>query len=126
MRPIRRDLFLISYGLGWIMYGWGLIVQTPTDQRGLQLILRLAPLTTWAWLWITAGVIAIAGAVLRRRSRRWDDAGFIAAVVPPLVWSASNILAWIPEHVSPRGSSWLLMAAAAVVVAGGVETRDER
>jgi hypothetical protein len=125
-RILRREIFLALWGAGWITYGVSLLTQPPSDLRGLKLIVQVAPLCAWAWFWIPAGLITIAGAVLRRRHRVWDDIGFIAAAVPPLLWSVSYIISWFPEGNFPRGCTWLLMAGAAYAVAGGIETQEAR
>lgn len=123
---LRRELFLFLAGAGWITYGSSLITQEPTDLRGLQLVLHVAPLHCWAWVWIAAGLVAVTGSLRRRHHRIWDDAGFIAAAVLPVIWSASYIVSWPVEGNAPRGCTWLLMAGAILSAAGGIETREAR
>ncbi|MCX4801797.1 hypothetical protein OG594_09050 [Streptomyces sp. NBC_01214] len=117
----RRGTILSCYGIVWILYGFGQLVTPQPDQRGLKLALTLFPLDTWGWLWIVAGIIAIACA--------WappgrDAAGFAALVLIVLPWMATYLAAWITGD-SPRGwvaaAIWMLICIPVMVVAGWPE-----
>ncbi|MFI9331893.1 hypothetical protein ACIGZJ_30680 [Kitasatospora sp. NPDC052868] len=122
----RRGAALSILGLGQISFGAGYLVQPPSG-TGLGLLLGLAPINTWAWLWILAGSTTVVSAWLRI-GRDW--AGFFTACVPPLLWATAYgvaaatgeyergiwIVAWyltnhvgitlwaagVPEHSLPR------------------------
>jgi len=117
----RRGTILSCYGIVWILYGFGQLVTPQPDQRGLKLALHVLSLDTWAWLWIAAGVIAIACA--------WappgrDAAGFVSLVLIVVPWMASYLAAWITRDF-PRGwvaaAIWMLICIPVLVVAGWPE-----
>lgn len=123
---LHREIFLALWGTGLVTYGVSLITQPPADLRGLHLVVQIMSLHSWAWFWILLGLLSVAGSILRARSLLWDDAGFAAAAVPPLLWSVSYVSGWIPEQNFPRGCTWLVLAGAAFVAASGIEPRNAR
>ncbi|MFE2324579.1 hypothetical protein ACFXD5_11790 [Streptomyces sp. NPDC059385] len=117
----RRGTILSCYGIVWILYGFGQLVTPQPDQRGLTLALSVFPLVVWGWLWIVAGIIAMACA--------WappgrDAAGFIVLVLIALPWMVTYLAAWITRDL-PRGwvaaAIWMLICIPIMVVAGWPE-----
>jgi hypothetical protein len=116
-----RGTFLLILGVGKTSYGIGFIVEPPADPApGLALLTHLCPLTSWAWLWITAGVVTLAAAFLQV-GRDW--AGFVAAIIPPLVWATAYTAA-VLDGSYPRGgivAIWYLTSHVGVIMwAAGV------
>src|SRR5690606_10495342 len=70
------------------------------DQAGLALLLKLAPLDFWGWVWIVAGVVAVVCAWLPAR-RDWP--GFLAVWLIATPWAMAYLLSWWPLGESPRG-----------------------
>lgn len=117
----RRGTILSCYGLIWTLIGYGQLVTPQPDQRGLKLLLALMPLGAWGWLWIVAGITAIACA--------WappgrDAAGFAALVLIVVPWMATYLAAWLLGDY-PRGwvaaAIWAALVAPVLVVAGWPE-----
>lgn len=94
----RRGTVLVLLGLGKICYGVG-VAATPPPSTGLDLLLRYAPIRWWALVWIVAGVVVFVSAWARIGRDRF---GFVAALVPPLVWGVAYGTA-AAEGVYPRG-----------------------
>ncbi|MFF5445503.1 hypothetical protein [Streptomyces sp. NPDC012888] len=117
----RRGAILSCYGLVWLLYGYGQITTPQPDQRGLQTLLALMPLTAWGWVWIAAGVVALVSA--------WAPPGRDAAafyVLPLIVvpWMASYLVAWLLGDY-PRGwvaaAVWAVITVPVLVTAGWPE-----
>lgn len=100
----RRGAFLIAFGAVWTLIGYGQISAPPPDQRGLHLLLDRVPLEVWGWLWITAGVVAIASAFLPQGSDRF---AFLALPLIVTPWVVSYLVAWW-QGTFPRG--WIAAA----------------
>ncbi|MFJ8016256.1 hypothetical protein [Streptomyces sp. NPDC096339] len=117
----RRGVILTCYGLVWILYGYGQLVTPQPDQRGLGLALRLIPLDTWAWGWITAGAIAV---VCAWAPPGRDAAGFVGLVLIVVPWMASYLTTWLLGDY-PRGwvaaAIWTVITVPVMVVAGWPE-----
>ncbi|MFJ7998927.1 hypothetical protein ACIQ7D_17525 [Streptomyces sp. NPDC096310] len=60
------------------------MIYDPPTTVGLSILTDHCRLSTWAWLWIGAGLIA-AGSAFLQIGRDW--AGFAAAFAPPSVWA---------------------------------------
>lgn len=123
----RRGAFLLAFGTVWGLIGYGQITSPPPDQRGLHLLLDRIPLEVWGWLWIAAGLVAIASAWLRQGSDRF---GFFALSLIVLPWIVSYLAAWAQGDF-PRG--WIVsalyggLAIGIMVVAGwGEPPRPKR
>ncbi|MCD9196087.1 hypothetical protein [Streptomyces albireticuli] len=118
----RRGTILLAYGTVWALYGYGQLTIPQPDQRGLTLVLHLWPLSTWAWLWITAGTIAIAAAWMPPRRDWW---GFLALVVIVIPWTLSYLASWWPLGIFPRGwvatAVWTVISVPVIVAAGWPE-----
>lgn len=80
----RRGVPLLLLGLGKVSWGIGFIAAPTSDRRGMSTLLWLLPLSGWAWVWVTAGVVAIGCAFLPEGRDRW---GYVVAVMPPLAWA---------------------------------------
>jgi len=123
----RRGAILLSYGTVWALYGYGQLIQPSPDQRGLQLLLDMAPLTAWAWCWIAAGLVAVVAAWWPTGQ---DWFGFVALVVMVLPWMLGYLASWWPLGVFPRGwvaaLIWGLIAVPVIVVAGWREAPRPR
>ncbi|WP_405941639.1 hypothetical protein [Streptomyces sp. NBC_00207] len=117
----RRGTILTSYGLVWLLYGYGQLTTPQPDQRGLATALSIMPLSGWGWCWIAAGIVALVSA--------WAPPGrdAIAFIVLPLIvvpWMASYLAAWISGGF-PRGwvaaAVWAVITVPVLVVAGWPE-----
>jgi hypothetical protein len=82
----QRGIPLLLLGVGKIAFGVGFIAAPLADPSGLQLLTSLAPVHTWAWLWVICGAITAASAWLRIGRDRW---GFVSALIPPVVWASA-------------------------------------
>lgn len=78
----RRGVFLLILGVGKVCWGVGYIASP--DTVGVRPLTDIAPLATWAWLWIGAGITVAASAFLKVGR---DGFGFVAALIPPMVWA---------------------------------------
>ncbi|MFD8949476.1 hypothetical protein ACFV0B_11535 [Streptomyces xanthophaeus] len=117
----RRGTILTCYGLVWVLYGVAQQITPQVDQRGLKLLLNLAPIEFWGWCWIIAGLIALASA--------WappgrDAAGFAALAVIVAPWTATYLATWALGEF-PRGwvaaAIWTVITVPVIVVAGWPE-----
>ena len=111
----RRGQVLLIFGTGKICYGLGFLVDPPQNADGLRLLTEVCSLRHWSWLWIVAGIITAAFAFLRVGR---DGAGFVAALVPPLVWATSYTAAVITGDYS-RGlwvAIWYLTSHCGVIM----------
>lgn len=119
----RRGAFLLLVGIMWATYGYGLIHSPLGDQRGLTLLIRLCPLPRWGYVWLIAGTIAVIAALSTRR--RWDEVGYVAVLIPPMLWGLAYLTAWWPLGVYPRGwataAVWGMVTTAVMIVAGWPE-----
>lgn len=109
----RRGQFLAALGIGKTCYGAGFAVDPP-PARGLELLTDIAPITTWAWLWIGAGMVTFGSAWLRIGR---DGAGFVAALIPPTVWATAYTVAAISGD--SRGgyvAAWYLTSHVVVIL----------
>lgn len=124
LRLGRRGAFLLAFGTAWAVYGCGLLSAGPTfaQSRGLTVLTRIAPIDVWSWLWIVAGLVALATAFVA--SPGGDTAGFVGAVLPPLAWAVAYLLAWLLGDY-PRGwitaGPWAAIAVTAMIAAGTPE-----
>jgi hypothetical protein len=110
----RRGVFLLILGIGKTCWGISFIVDPP-NAEGLRLLTQVCSLRHWAWLWIIAGLITTASAFLRVGRDRW---GFVAALVPPSVWSIAYLAAVMSGEYS-RGAYvaiWYLTSHVGVIM----------
>ncbi|MFI1166584.1 hypothetical protein ACH4UM_24010 [Streptomyces sp. NPDC020801] len=114
----RRGAILLSYGTVWSLFGYGQLVSPQTGQPGLGLAIQLLPLHVWGWLWITAGLIALASAWA---PQGLDWPGFLALPLIVLPWMLSYFTAWLQGDFA-RGwvaaAVWAAIAVPVLVVAG--------
>ncbi|MCX5601639.1 hypothetical protein OOK29_26155 [Streptomyces phaeochromogenes] len=113
-----RGLALLTTGVSWISYGASLTIQPRYGTvRGISVLLDLMCMAAWGWLWITAGAISLAYALVRPGR---DLLGVAAAMGPPLLWSLAYALgamagtsptAW--GAIAPWASHALLIAIVA-------------
>lgn len=117
----RRGAILSCYGAVWALYGTAQLITPQPDQRGLSVLLNIAPLVVWACAWIAAGFIALACA--------WappgrDAAAFLALPLVVVPWMASYLVTWILGDY-PRGwvaaAVWTAITVPVLVVAGWPE-----
>ncbi|MFJ8594891.1 hypothetical protein [Streptomyces sp. NPDC093598] len=111
----RRGAFLAILGTGKTCWGIGMIVAPQPAPQGLRLLLEMCPLSSWAWLWITCGLITTASAFLRV-GRDW--AGFVAALIPPTVWAISYTSAVVTGEFTRGGflAVWYLTSHVGVIM----------
>lgn len=117
----RRGAILTCYGAVWTLYGTAQLLTPSSDQRGLGVLLNIAPLTAWACAWIVAGLIALACA--------WappgrDAPAFLALPLVVVPWMASYLVTWAMGDF-PRGwvaaAVWTAITVPVLVVAGWPE-----
>ncbi|GAA2456858.1 hypothetical protein [Streptomyces macrosporus] len=99
----RRGTALVILGTGKMAYGAGFLVDPPSP-HGLDLLTRFCDLTHWSWLWIACGAVTLASAFVPVGRDRW---GFVAALVPPVVWGTAYLTAFLSGTYS-RGV-WLAL-----------------
>jgi hypothetical protein len=110
----RRGTFLLILGVGKTCWGLSFLVDPPAD-HGLQLLTHLCDLRHWAWLWIGCGIITGTSAFLKV-GRDW--AGFLAALLPPIVWATAYMAAVVGGEYS-RGAYvaiWYLTSHVGVIM----------
>lgn len=110
-----RGLALATSGIAWISYGASITVQPRYGTvRGISVLLDLMCMAGWGWLWIGAGIIALAFSVIPAGR---DLPGVFAAMAPPMLWalayalggaSGTSSTAW--GAVAPWASHALLIA----------------
>lgn len=110
----RRGEVLLLLGAGKICFGLG-VIAAPPSERGLDLLLRYAPLYAWALVWIVGGGVVFASALLPIGR---DRLGFIVACVPPMIWAVAYGTA-AAEGIYPRGAwvfGWYLTSHIGVIL----------
>jgi hypothetical protein len=110
----RRGTFLVILGTGKTCWGLSFLFDPPND-HGLRLLTQACSLRHWAWLWIVAGLITFTSGFLRI-GRDW--AGFVAALIPPIVWAVAYTTAVLSGEYS-RGAYvaiWYLTSHVGVIM----------
>lgn len=95
----RRGEVLLILGIGKVVWGIGYIVESGPAERGLEMLTSMCPLSSWAWLWIVAGVVTGVSGFLPAGRDRW---GFFAAQAPPSVWATAYAVSFL-SGVYSRG-----------------------
>lgn len=119
----RRGLCLALFAGVYIVYGFALAGSDPA-RPGLELIIKYADLKTWAFLWITSGVAAVALSVTRRS---W--LGYAALMPMPALWGLANIGAFVLSLGTERGTAqawggalvWSFIATLLAIISGWPE-----
>lgn len=114
----KRGGFLLITGIVWLAFGIGYVLEPGTQSR----IKGFAWLPTWlnadelGWIWVIAGLIALTASVSGHQRPRWENAGFGALIVPPVLWVfVFGWATWLGEH--PTGwISALIYAAFATII----------
>ena len=123
----RRGAFLSCFGAVWILYGYGLLVEPLVSTVSFQVLVDLWPVDVWAWLWISSGCAAVAGAWLPAPK---DWFGFAALYPLATLWGVANFMSWQPYGDNPRGwvgaAVWGVMGGAITVAAGWSEPLPAR
>lgn len=110
----RRGRALMLLGAGKVCFGLG-VIAAPPPERGLDLLLRYAPLCVWAWVWVVAGAGVFLSAFLPIGR---DRVGFMVACVPPLIWAVAYGTA-AAEGIYPRGAwvfGWYMTSHIGVIL----------
>ncbi|MFZ3595021.1 hypothetical protein [Streptomyces sp. BH104] len=115
----RRGAFLVTLGVAWIGYGYG-IASDPRygTARGLAHITKYVALDVLGWGWVVCGVLAVAAAVAGLRAQ---PLGFAAIGVPAGLWGAAYTVTWGSGAYPPAWSSagaWCGFALGIVWVSG--------
>lgn len=117
----RRGAILSCYGTVWTLYGVAQLTSPQPDQRGLGLLLNVAPLQLWACAWLLAGITAL---VCAWAPPGRDAAAFLALPLVVVPWMASYLVTWILGDF-PRGwvaaAVWTAITVPVLVVAGWQE-----
>ncbi|MCF3101413.1 hypothetical protein IPZ58_07445 [Streptomyces roseoverticillatus] len=111
----RRGTFLLIIGVGKVCWGAGFILTPQPTPQGLDLLTDLAPLHCWAWVWVLAGVITASSAFVKV-GRDW--AGFVAALVPPGLWTIAYTAAVVQGDFARGGfvALWYLTSHIGVIL----------
>lgn len=119
----RRGLCLALFAGVYLVYGFALAGSEPS-RPGLELITRHVHLTTWAFLWITSGVVASALSLSRRS---W--LGYAALMPMPALWALANLGAFVLSLGTDRGTPaawagalvWSFIALLLAIISGWPE-----
>lgn len=130
MRPViritggLRPIALVAAGLGWMVYGRGIITDPRYGTtRGLADLTQYVPLSALGWVWVACGAVAVA-AGLARTAPRWQAAGFTALAGPAFLWGLGFTRTWISGgYPSASGSAgaWMGIATLIMIAAGLAE-----
>jgi hypothetical protein len=116
----RRGACLLFFALLDFVYGLSLSQPAAAMAPTTRFVASIAPLPWWAGLWISVGVICLAGAF----AHRLDRAAFCAAAGIKTLWGGVLLLGWAISDVT-RGwvsaAVWCAFAALVVVLAGWPE-----
>lgn len=116
MRPFhyrlgRRGIALLLFAYLDAVIGYSLLDASTRAQTAAipsyKVVIMLAPLLVWAFIWIAAGMACLVSAFLR--DDRW---GFAAASAVFIVWAVSFLISWA-AYGADRG--WLAAATWAVL-----------
>lgn len=123
----RRGVVLVSLGAVWVLYAASIATYVPLPGRTGRF--DIAPLDSplWAILWLACGLFAIGFGVARYRGVD-DVPGWIAAVGPPMIWTAMYAISalWSISPDQAMGShrawvglvTWAMLAGLIRTVAG--------
>ncbi|MFF5451892.1 hypothetical protein ACFY40_11705 [Streptomyces sp. NPDC012950] len=109
----RRGAFLLVAGTGKTSWGISFLVNPPNIE-GVQL-LDWCGLRQWSWLWIICGLVTLTSAFFRVGR---DKVGFIAALIPPIVWATAYAAAAVSGTYS-RGvfvAIWYLTSHVGIIL----------
>lgn len=88
-----RGAALVTCGVGWIIYGYGILgVPRVALNKATEILTSIVPLDCWGYIWMMCGAIAILGSFLRPAL---DFIAFAAAALPPASWAVAFNAAWI-------------------------------
>lgn len=110
----RRGAFLAIIGVGKTCWGISFLVNPPSAD-GLQLLTHICSLRHWSWLWIVTGLVTLGSAFLKVGRDRY---GFVAALLPPIVWAVAYLSAAVSGEYS-RGAFvaiWYLTSHVGVIL----------
>lgn len=113
----RRGLFLLAWGVLFVVYGIGLYLYPLPDSLPIRAVWHNAiPHEVRAAAWIVTGLVACWAAF--RRGHGGDVAGFIALTLMPVVRMASYGFAWLVSVFTPFGEprGWVSASFYAVLV----------
>ena len=110
----RRGAFLLIIGAGKVCWGASFLA-SPTEMPGLRPLTQHCSIGCWAWLWIVCGAAAICSAFVRV-GRDW--LGFMAALLPPMVWATTYAVAALSGDYSRGGwvAVWYLTSHVGVIM----------
>jgi hypothetical protein len=115
---VLAGLALATSGISWVCYGLSITVQPRYGTvRGTSVLLDLMCMTAWGWLWVVAGAVALAYALVRPGR---DLVGVAAAMAPPLLWSAAYTISAVSGRSAVAWGSiapWASHAALIAIVA---------
>lgn len=117
----RRGEFLLFLALLDLLYGLSLLSPVPDAQRSvtIRFLIAVMPLQLWGVLWLTVGVICLAGALVRA-----DRFAFACAAALKVLWGSMFALGWL-AGVIERGwvgaVVWLALALIVIRIASWPE-----
>jgi uncharacterized membrane protein YeaQ/YmgE (transglycosylase-associated protein family) len=104
----RRGAILALKGTMALLYGYSQLVEPMANTVSIRLLLLGLPQHGWAWLWMTAGLLALVSVPLRQ-GRDW--LGFAALYLVAAAWATSGLASWW-LYDNPRGWITALIWAA--------------
>jgi hypothetical protein len=110
----HRGAFLLALGLFDEWYALSIPGVAATGTPAGRWIAHVLPLLGWTALWAAAGVILIAGALVRS-----DAFAFATAVLIKLTWALVYLIGWAVHGVYRGWASaavWLAFAAVVMIV----------
>jgi hypothetical protein len=113
--PLRpRAQFLLVLGLGWMVFGLGLVFDPPATDPHSGIFYEALPAWFRGGLWITSGVLGALGSI-RPNAHTW---GFVAVMAMPLERMLGFLGAWLLSLFTDGGTSsaWVQASIWAVVV----------
>lgn len=140
----RRGLFLIFYGLIWLLYGLAFLL-IPFNSRFTRddgnkavynVVLAFFDKSWVGWMWVVCGISAVIFGLLRSRISllSWDHYGFNMILTPPICWAF--IFVWsaavaifthgsLGSPTAPVGALiWGLLTGSILIVSGWPDPSD--
>ncbi|MFB7776936.1 hypothetical protein [Streptomyces bauhiniae] len=115
-----RGAGLLVFGMGWINWGLGLVLDPRYGTvRGAAALTAIphTSIATWGWVWIASGIACCAASVMPTGRDGW---GWAAAVGMPVVWAAAytsaRALGEFPQGLN-SGLTWLVSPSLGAVLA---------
>jgi hypothetical protein len=115
----RRGAALLCFAILDAVYAAGLVWPGPNGGGATQVWFgSILPLWFWALWWLSATVVCTVGAL----NKRYDQAGFIAAISIKIWWGVLGLIGWIAGQVPVSAPAvWLGLSVLVMLIAGWPE-----